>query len=79
MIKHLKHSLFAVVLVIGFSITASAQKEDKKPPPPKEKPPVIVVNPEKKPKEDKPKSDKKPEARIFWKRDETIFAQTIHP
>lgn len=74
MIKHLKHSLFAVVLIVGFSITASAQKEDDKKPPPKPKPPIIVVN-DKKPKEEKPKDDKKPEARIFWKKNEMSFAQ----
>lgn len=68
-----KQLLFAVALVIGISITASAQKDGDKKPPPKEKPPIIVVNPDKKPKEDKPKGDKKPEAFIFGLRKETIF------
>jgi len=74
MIKTLKHSLFAVALVVGFSMTATAQKEGDKKTPPKEKPPVIVVNPEKKPKEDKPKDDKKPGAMIFGNREETSFS-----
>ena len=81
MIKNLKHSLLAVALVIGFSMTASAQKEDDKkpPPPPKGRPPVIVVNPDKKPKEDKPKGEKKPEARIIWKRDDVSYALPLQP
>ena len=73
MIKHLKHTLFAVALIAGFSMTATAQKEGDKNPPPKPKPPIIVVNPDKKPKEDKPKDDKKPQAMIFGNKDETIF------
>lgn len=71
MMKTLKQLLFAMVLVIGISITASAQ-EDKgsKKPPPKGPPPVIVVPPRDrdKPKEDKPKNDdkrKKPEVFMF--------------
>ena len=71
MIKNLKHTLFAVALVAGFSMTATAQKKDE--PPPKPPPPIIVVNPEKKPKEDKPKPDKKPQAMIFGNKGETIF------
>ena len=62
--KNLKQIFFAAVLVVGFSLTASAQKNDDKKPPPKEKPPVIVVEP-KKPKDDKPKDGKKPGAMIF--------------
>ena len=71
MMKFLKHTLFAIALVVGLSMTATAQKKDD--PPPKSKPPVIVPNPDKKPKEDKPKPDKKPQAAIFENRDETIF------
>ena len=77
MMNNLKQLFFAAALVIGISITASAQKEGDKNPPPKPKPPIIVVNPDKnpdkKPKEDKPKGDKKPEAFIFGFRNETIF------
>lgn len=67
MMKNLKQLLFAVALVAGISISASAQKEDDKKPPPKEgKPPVIIVQPDKKPKDDKPKDDrKKPQAFMF--------------
>ncbi len=62
--KTLKQLLFAMTIVIGVSMTASAQKDSDKKPPPKPNPPVIVVEP-KKPKEEKPKNDdkrKKPEA-----------------
>ncbi len=65
MINTLKQLLFAFALVVVVSITASAQKEGDKKPPPKKDPPVIVVTPKNPPKEDKPKSDKKPEAMIF--------------
>ena len=68
--KTLKQLLFAIAIIIGISMTTSAQKEgEKKPPPPKPSPPVIVVPPRKNPpKEDKPKNDdkrKKPEAFIL--------------
>ena len=69
--KFLKHILLTVALVVGFSMTASAQKKDD--PPPKPKPPVIVPNPDKKPKEDKPKPDKKPQSFVFGNKKETIF------
>ena len=56
--KILKQMLFVAVVVIGFSMTAMAQRQDgdKKPPPPKKDPPQIV-SPDKKPKEEKPKND----------------------
>ena len=62
--KVLKQLLFAVAVMICFSITASAQNQGDKKPPPKEKPPVIVVEPKKpkendKPKENNPNNDKK--------------------
>ncbi|MDQ3712797.1 MAG: hypothetical protein M3388_11355 [Acidobacteriota bacterium] len=59
--KTLKQLLFAIAVMICFSMTASAQKEeDKKPPPKKGEPPIIVVEPkDKKPKDEKPKDDKK--------------------
>ncbi len=63
----LKQLLFTMTIIVGISITASAQKDGDKKPPPKPSPPVIVVEP-KKPKEDKPKNDdkrKKPEAFIL--------------
>lgn len=63
--NNLKQIFFVALLVIGVSITASAQKDgDKKPPPKGDKPPVIVVEP-KKPKDDKPKDGKKPQVVIF--------------
>jgi hypothetical protein len=71
MMKTLKQLLFAMVIVIGVSMTASAQEDKGRKTPPKEgKPPVIVVPPRNpdKPKEDKPKNDdkrKKPEAFMF--------------
>ena len=70
--KTLKQILFAVAVMICFSITASAQKEGDKKPPPKQDPPVIVVEPKTpKPKDDKPKDDKKkPQAFIIYFRNE---------
>ncbi len=71
--KTLKQLLFAVLIVVGFSMTALAQKDgDKKPPPKPGNPPVIVVEP-KKPREEKPKNEdkpKKPEAFMFSFKDE---------
>jgi hypothetical protein len=54
----LKQLLFAVAVMICFSITASAQRQDeKKNPPPKKTPPVIVVPPKNDDK-NKPKDDR---------------------
>lgn len=63
----LKQLLFAVAVMICFSMTAAAQKGN---PPPKETPPIIPVQPEKnKPKDDKPKDDnKKPSSFIVYLR-----------
>jgi hypothetical protein len=69
MMRNFKQIFFVAWLVIGISITGTAQqKEDKKPP--KKDPPVIVVTPKKEPKDDKPKEDKpkdgkKPQKIIF--------------
>ncbi len=72
--KTLKQLLFAIAIVLGISMTASAQKgDDKKTPPKSGNPPVIVVVPKDKPKEEKPKPDerrKKPEAFLFRFADE---------
>jgi hypothetical protein len=66
---------FAVAVMVCFSMTAMAQQDgEKKPRPPKEPPPVIVPGdkPKKPPKDDKPKDekDKKPEAMVFYFRNE---------
>ena len=65
--KTLKQLLFAVAVMICFSMTASAQKDGDKPPP-KAPPPIIIVQP--KPTPDKPKDDKKkPETiRFFFRK-----------
>ncbi|MCA1623190.1 MAG: hypothetical protein LC778_05215 [Acidobacteria bacterium] len=58
--KIFKQLLFALILVIGISITASAQENQKKTPP-KENPPgfkIVPKDPKEKPKEDKPKDDR---------------------
>ena len=65
MMNNLKQLLFAVALIVGVSISASAQKEGDKKPPPKPPPPIIEPK-DKNPKDDKPKDDnKKPTAMIF--------------
>ncbi len=74
MMKNFKQLLLVIMLVAGISISASAQKEGDKKPPPKEKTPVVPVTPKEKPKEEKPKGDKKPQAMILKNRNETIFA-----
>ena len=43
-------------MIVGLSLTVSAQKDDPKKPPPKERPPVIEPKPKERPKND----DKKP-------------------
>jgi hypothetical protein len=40
--KILTHIFFVAAMLVGFSVTASAQQDGKKPRPPKEPPPVIV-------------------------------------
>ncbi len=76
--KAIKQFLFVTVMIIGFSLTVSAQKDDgKKDPPPKEKPPVIVVKPKDPPP--KPPKDgddkKKPTAYLvgYSENDQVIF------
>lgn len=54
----LKQILFTFAIVVGFSLTAFAQKDQDKPRPPKEQPPV--VNPGEKPKPPKPDNEDKP-------------------
>lgn len=63
--KILRYTLFTFALVIGFSVTSFAQK-DQKDPPPKKDPPVVVIKDKDK---DKPKDNggkdnkgKKPES-----------------
>jgi hypothetical protein len=73
MMKTLKQLLFTAALIVAVSISALAQKDGDKKTPPKDKTPVIPVTPKEKPKEDKPKGDKKPGAIIFGNKDETSF------
>lgn len=72
MIKNLKQMLLAAAFTAAVAVSVSAQKEGDKNPPPKEKPPVIVVTPKEKPKEDRPKGDKRPFAMIAGKEYELI-------
>ncbi len=68
--KILRYTLFTFALVIGFSITSMAQK-DQKDPPPKKDPPVVVVKDKDKPKDDNKSKDnkgKKPESYFEFKR-----------
>jgi len=71
--ENLKKLLFAAAFAICVSATTvSAQKDQGKKPPPKN-PPVVVVGekPGDKPKQDKPKEDrKKPQAFMFFFKDE---------
>ncbi len=72
--KTLKQLLFAIAVMTCFSMTASAQKDGDKKPPPKKDPPVVVVKDKDKPKDEKPKDEKKkPQAIIFYNRDEANF------
>lgn len=70
--KILKQLFLAIALVVGISITASAQKPDGKKPPPKEQPPVVPVEP-KKPKEEKPKDNDKDDKDNKGKKPEISF------
>ena len=58
--KIFKQLIFVIALLVGFSVSVSAQKDGKKTPP-KNPPPVIYIKPKEgeKPKEDKPKDEKK--------------------
>ncbi len=57
MMKVLRQFLLLTAILIGFSLTATAQKQqDEKKTPPKEDPPKIKIEPK---KPDKPKDDKK--------------------
>lgn len=67
--KTFKQILLLTILLVGFSVSVSAQKDGKKTPP-KETPPVIFIEKKKgeKPKDEKPKDEnkgKKPESFIF--------------
>jgi len=73
--KILTHIFFVAAMLVGFSVTASAQQDGKKARPPKEPPPVIVPGKKPDPKDEKPKEpkdekNKKPEATIFYLRHE---------
>ncbi len=70
--KILTHIFFVAAMLVGFSVTASAQQDGKKPRPPKEPPPVIVPGKKPEPKDEKPKDEKnkKPEATILYLRHE---------
>ena len=54
--KVLRQLILLAAIMVGFSLTAMAQRQDDKKPPPKDNPPKIRVE-DKKP--DKPKDDKK--------------------
>ena len=64
--RTLQKLIFGLVLAVGLSVVASAQRDDQKKPPPKERPPVVTPQP-KPPPENK---GKKPgEAAALWKRE----------
>lgn len=68
--KVLKQILFAIAVMICFSITASAQKQDDKKPPKNQETPKIKVVPKEgeKPKgNEKPKDDKKKPQSAYFK------------
>lgn len=64
--KHLTKILFTLMMIIGFSLTASAQQQDKDKKPRRDPPEIVVPKPPKPPKEDK-KEDKKPKPEMFSK------------
>lgn len=78
MMKLVKQLFLVMAIVVGVSITASAQSNDnKKDPPPKKDPPVIVVKPDK----NQPKEDKKDDKKDDKKKPETAFysvSESIH-
>jgi hypothetical protein len=58
--KILRKFIFLASIIVGLSITASAQKNDPKKPPPKERPPVVTPQPKNPPPKDDDKKPKKP-------------------
>ena len=66
----LKQLLLIFAIVIGFSLTAFAQKDDQDKKPPKEKPPVVNPEDKKPPKGEKPPENDRP------KKPNAIFVKT---
>jgi hypothetical protein len=75
--KTLKQLIFGLVMVVGLSLTAFAQKDDQKKPPPKEGRPPKVEPQEKPPPRnprggDKPKKPGREFGRLFISRNEFV-------
>lgn len=56
----LQRILFTFAMVVGLTLSVSAQKDPKKPTPPKQDPPVVTPQPKNPPKENPPDKPKKP-------------------
>ncbi len=64
--KHLSKILFTLIMIVGFSLTVSAQKQDKdKDKPPRRDLPKIVVPKSPKPPKDDKDEDKKPKPEMY--------------
>jgi len=68
--KVIQKILFTVAMVVGLSLSVSAQKGDEKKPPPKGTPPVVTPGPKNPPPKGNPDKPKKPGfALVVWKSD----------
>ena len=59
MMKSLRQIIFAIAVVIGLALSASAQKNDPKPRPPKD--PKVIKPGDKPPRDNRPKGGDKPQ------------------
>lgn len=73
MMKVLRKMIFLAAITVGFSLTATAQRQDDKKPPPKDPPKIRVED-----KKDKPKDDKRDDRRNDNRRPAMAFIVTAN-